>query len=207
MSVRREIKSLEKKTEALKGSLDRFKAYLDTFDVSNDFFELEARLLNVEKLLLQFDEAQLRLEELHNNDEDFELERDSFESKYYSLVARAKSLLSNKFQPTLQQSSDVVYSQSNIKLPALNLPTFDGSLNKWTQFHDTFQSLIHKNTHLTSIQKFYYLLSSLTGEALQAVQSLQVTDANYLIAWELLCDRYKNNRTHPHSHSTFKERI
>ena len=42
------------------------------------------------------------------------------------------------------------------------------------------------------LKKIHYLLSSVTNEAHQLIQNLPVTQQNFHVAWNLLCDRYNN---------------
>lgn len=83
---------------------------------------------------------------------------------------------------------------SGVKLPKLNLQTFDGSSLKWISFINLFDTTVHKSSSLSNVAKFQYLLSVLTGEPLNLVKSLNLTAANYLIAYQLLRDRYHNIR-------------
>ncbi|XP_060804700.1 uncharacterized protein LOC132901735 [Amyelois transitella] len=80
------------------------------------------------------------------------------------------------------------------RLPKIELVHFDGKLENWVTFRDTFSSLIHTNTAIGDIEKFYYLLSVVSGPALQIVKSLPVSNDNYTIVWTSLCDRYENKR-------------
>nr|CAI5835101.1 unnamed protein product [Callosobruchus analis] len=90
----------------------------------------------------------------------------------------------------------------NIKLPAISLPSFSGSYDTWLEFYDCFNALIHNNVSLSSIQKFYYLRSSLKGEAAQIMASLEASDSNYPVAWELLKERYENKKLIVNKHVT-----
>lgn len=67
---------------------------------------------------------------------------------------------------------------------------FDGTLWKWAQFKDLFRAAVHENNHLSGAQKFQHLLKSLTGDAKEALGNWQVTDANYQLAYERLCNLY-----------------
>lgn len=81
-----------------------------------------------------------------------------------------------------------------VKLPTITLPIFDGSYEKWINFQDTFQSLIHESDYISKIEKFHYLKSSLTGEALSLIQSIEVSTDNYDVAYELLKERFTNKK-------------
>ena len=52
--------------------------------------------------------------------------------------------------------------------------------------------MIINNQALDDVKKFHYLLSSVTNEAHQLIQNLPVTQQNFHVAWNLLCDRYNN---------------
>lgn len=89
---------------------------------------------------------------------------------------------------------------NNIKLPVINLPKFSGTYRTWLEFRDTFQSLIHNNNVISDIQKFHYLKASLEGEAALVIKSLEISSANYSIAWNALLDRFDNNKLLMYNH-------
>lgn len=80
------------------------------------------------------------------------------------------------------------------RLPKLDLPHFSGDLDQWMAFNNLYDSLVHSRKDLTPAQKLAYLLTSLTGEARGLVQHLELIDANYVIARDLLMRRYQNVR-------------
>lgn len=159
--------------------------------------ELRSRFNKAEPLLEQFTELQDEID-IYISDHllDRELkERQSFEDLYYASVAKSKCKL-NEFTPKQGQSC----SQSKIKLPTISLPAFDGSYDHWLEFRDTYLSLIHNSKDIDNIQKFHYLRSALTGNALQIIKSLEFSSENYVTAWDLLENRYNNNRLLVHNH-------
>ncbi|XP_055633148.1 uncharacterized protein LOC129773560 [Toxorhynchites rutilus septentrionalis] len=84
--------------------------------------------------------------------------------------------------------------QTRIKLPEVKLPTFDGSISEWITFRDTYQSLIDSNAQLSQIDKFSYLVASLTKDARKVIEAIELTDANYAVAWQLLEKRFNNKK-------------
>jgi diphosphomevalonate decarboxylase len=50
------------------------------------------------------------------------------------------------------------------------------------------------NTTLSNVQKFHYLIASLNNEAKDLIANLHVTNENFLVAWQLVIQRYNNNR-------------
>jgi len=57
---------------------------------------------------------------------------------------------------------------------------------------DTFEALILKNTTLSNVQMFHYLIASLKNEAKDLISKLQITNENFLVAWQLVTQRYNN---------------
>jgi len=90
--------------------------------------------------------------------------------------------------------STVNPSSSVTKLPKLDLKPFDGNLLEWISFRDMFESAINQNSTVPKVQKLVYLKSLLRGEASRQIQSLILSDANFDTAWNLLHDRYQNER-------------
>ena len=76
------------------------------------------------------------------------------------------------------------------RLPKLELPNFHGNIMNWQAFWDSFESAIHCNSTLSSVQKFNYLKSALRAEALQTISGFSITNANYEKAVSLLHERY-----------------
>jgi len=60
-------------------------------------------------------------------------------------------------------STRSVNVDTRVKLPTIKLPRFDGKIEDWKCFSDSFRSIIHDKTHLSNIEKFQYLISSISG--------------------------------------------
>jgi len=84
--------------------------------------------------------------------------------------------------------------ESKVKLPVVKLPTFEGHTEEWKRFSETFQSMIHSNESIPNIQKFQYLVTSVRDDAAKIIESIELTDQNYIIAWELLKRRFDDPR-------------
>jgi diphosphomevalonate decarboxylase len=61
-------------------------------------------------------------------------------------------------------------------------------------YRDTFEALVVNNATLSNVQKFHYLIASLQDEAKGLISNLQITNENFLVAWQLLVQRYNNIR-------------
>ena len=86
------------------------------------------------------------------------------------------------------------HQSSNLKLPRIELPKFSGDVLKFQNFRDQFEAAVHDNADLPNVQKFTYLRSVLTGNALQTIEGFEVTGANYQPAVECLKHRYGRRR-------------
>lgn len=53
--------------------------------------------------------------------------------------------------------------EPQVKLPMIKLPTFDGNMEEWKRYSDTFKTLIHDN-ELSIVLKHQYLVGSLSGQ-------------------------------------------
>ncbi|XP_072400667.1 uncharacterized protein [Diabrotica undecimpunctata] len=164
-----------------------------------DFTQLVVRLSKIEPLFQAFDDIQTQIECLEDtNDTVNQNERLEFEDGYYSVVSIGQAILNNCDDQNVDNAS--ISNNSNIsnaatqqvKLPSISLPSFDGKFDQFLFFKDTFQSLIHNNKSIPDINKFHYLRLSLKGQAADLLKSLEVSANNYIVAWNLLVQRYEN---------------
>ncbi|XP_063636012.1 uncharacterized protein LOC134806617 [Cydia splendana] len=140
-------------------------------------------------------------------------EREEFETKYHELVAGARNLLGARplHSATLDAAREGSVAsfedaqagghKSNcVRLPKIDLPTFQGHYQHWLEFRDTFISLIHSRQDMDNINKLHYLRASLKGSALLVIDNLDFRSENYTSAWKLLCSRYDNKRLLVNNH-------
>ncbi|XP_055644340.1 uncharacterized protein LOC129780287 [Toxorhynchites rutilus septentrionalis] len=128
-----------------------------------------------------------------------------FENTYYDLRQSLAAFTipaggSSSSARAQTQSTTTSEPQPRVKLPELKMPSFSGKLREWITFRDTFTSVIHSNSHLSAIDKFTYLRTSLTGDALKEISSIEMTTANYNIAWQALNNCYENKKLIIKSH-------
>lgn len=193
-----------------------------------ELFQLSERTIGLEKIKQEFDEIQTNIELTVKDDQELETQyqyRETFENEFYSSIAIAKKILSDNKMLFNSNSrsvrSESVHSDSrhemevfstnslqnpiseninHIKLPTINLPKFNGAFQNWLEFRDTFQSLIHNNVSVNNVQKFHYLKASLEGDAALVIKSLEISSANYNVAWSALIDRFDNNKLLVYNH-------
>ena len=91
----------------------------------------------------------------------------------------------------LPSAGDLPAHSTRVKL---SLKKFNGDLTKWITFWDTFESAVHRNSTLSSIDKFNYLNSLLESTAAEAIAGLTLTSANYEEAVATLKRRFGNKQ-------------
>lgn len=57
-----------------------------------------------------------------------------------------------------------------------------------------FNSVINENQSISDFHRFQYLKASITGDAANIIQSLELSEQNYRVAWNLLKQWYDNKR-------------
>ena len=77
------------------------------------------------------------------------------------------------------QSSQSSVQRIKTKLPRLVGKKFNGKIQEWQSFWDSFRSSIHENEGMSKVDKFIYLNSLLEDQAGAAVQGFALTEANY----------------------------
>lgn len=197
MSNDRKIKSLKTRQKSLLTSFCLITKFVDEYSEESSAREVSVRLEHVDTIWKDFNTVQNELETLDESSLDDHLkQRVEFESAYFKvkgfLLAVNKSDLPAPRTPLTPHSTAQGPMSSHVRLPDIKLPVFAGNLDQWLNFHDLFVSLVHSSNELSSIQKFYYLRSSLSGDALKLVQTIALSANNYLVAWNLLLDHYQN---------------
>ncbi len=78
---------------------------------------------------------------------------------------------------------------ASTKLPKRQIKPFKGDVLEWTSFWEGYNAAVHEST-IPAVQKFGYLKDYLKGEAQLCVENLELTDANYTVAVNLLKAMY-----------------
>ena len=89
------------------------------------------------------------------------------------------------------ETSDSSISRNLARLPTLDLALFDGKVESFLSFWDSFQSTIHSRKDLPNIEKFKYFKSVLKGEPLVFANRYLTTNDNYLIMLEAFEKEYR----------------
>ncbi|KYN15991.1 hypothetical protein ALC57_11770 [Trachymyrmex cornetzi] len=202
-----EVSKLVNSRGRIKAKLTAFNTYLEKAATdSAKLAELPSRLERAVRLWDEFDGIQDQIEELDATDAQIR-ERENFENSYHAIITSTRALQSR--QDRVNQSSPmgsisersggdrqihIVNQPTIVKLPDIELPKFDGSYNKWISFRELFESLIDADPSLPAVKKLHYLRLALIGDAATIINLLEITGNNYVIAWNLLKQRYENKR-------------
>ncbi|XP_049300546.1 uncharacterized protein LOC125774317 [Anopheles funestus] len=192
---------LRKKKTAL-NTLAGLEAFKDTFD-ENDRFEIPVRLELIDQCKQDFVNIMSKLEELNEelvDNESHIQERSSFDKRYcvikgFLLHQSAKEIIpsaNSTFNATT--GSGTFGGAVHLRLPKIELPSFNGEATKWLTFKDRFISMIHSATEIPAVMKLQYLLASLVGEAATHFEHTEVIADNYSVTWDALLKRYDNKK-------------
>ena len=84
---------------------------------------------------------------------------------------------------------------SAVRLPKLEVPTFDGNILLWKKFWEQFSVSVHDHTHLSDAEKLVYLQQAIKdGSANSAIEGLSKTGDHYDEAVKCLKSRYDRPR-------------
>lgn len=191
------LSELLSKREDLLEEANRFYDFVQKPENEINIRQLKNRHTRFEKLRDEFDECHLEIinaEKNLDNLRNIKLVKIEFEELYYAALSIADEIIdkhqnSDKINTVVPNPDAEITVTQSIKLPDCGLPTFTGEYTDFSEFHDTFASLIDTNKHLSNSQKLQYLKSCLQNEVAKAIQSLKITDENYVVAWTTLKTR------------------
>ena len=136
--------------------------------------------------------------------EDAEIEAEceshnDYEMRVIESMAKMTNYLASKHVPEAKLAgSNPPVSQSpsqvQVKLPKINLPTFDGNVLSWQPYYQSIKVSVVDNPSLADVQKLEYLMRSLKGSAAEAVKGFAVVQGNYKPVLETLKERFGHTR-------------
>ncbi|XP_039760428.1 uncharacterized protein LOC120634101 [Pararge aegeria] len=144
----------------------------------------------IKRVASSFENAHYTILEILDDTENDESElQERFDEMYYKVISIYRGLNNNEPTSPSRRSSF-----SNVRLPKIQLPTFDGDVKRFPEYFDTFNALIHNSTSLSNSEKFHYLVSSLSGDAMTVVKTFPLSSEYYCDAYDALVARYKCKR-------------
>lgn len=206
----------KQKRKIAKGKLTRLNNFISNLDENNidesELNNLQTRLDKIEPVLEEYEEIQTNIELIEPSDTDDNDRRD-FENTYFTLIGRIKCLLNTNARGSVamqdtgsnasassSHSGRHTRPGSSVKLPPIKLPVFDGEYANWLDFKEMFKALVDRDESLNKIQKFYYLRNSLTDSVKDRIKSIELTEENYEVVWNILNERYESKQLTVYNH-------
>ncbi|GBN48280.1 hypothetical protein AVEN_68211-1 [Araneus ventricosus] len=140
----------------------------------------------------------LQIEELLDSDlfeTDFEASQD-YAERINVCQFRAERKL-NELKGSGESLND---NKHVVRLPKLTIPKFNGDSLYWNSFWNSFRVAIHDNTSLSKVEKFNYLRSYFSANALSAIKGFSISDENYDSVVEILKNRFGRRDIIIHAH-------
>lgn len=117
------------------------------------------------------------------------------EQLLFDCSLKVKELLAKSSIPTSSSSTRTPSESTGLKLPKLDVPTFNGNILQWRNFWEQFVISVHSRTTLSDSEKLVYLQQALQGgSAKNAVEGLSRSGENYEEAIQCLTAHYDRPR-------------
>ncbi|XP_055613967.1 uncharacterized protein LOC129760346 [Uranotaenia lowii] len=197
------LKVLRVKLKEIQISFSDIWMFVDGYREDSTQGQIEVRLGKIDELWENFCDTLIQIkahDDFKETDDLFDKERQDLSNQYYFckafLVDRAREFaVPDSINHTVRMNESSGHSgMDHVRLPQIKLQSFNGDIEDWLGFRDLFTSLIHWKTDLSEVEKFHYLKGCLEGEPKTLIDSLQITQANYTVAWETLLKRYNNSK-------------
>jgi hypothetical protein len=181
------VKLASRTEDMLKKQQSNFKAFHRTvqginLDSMSEKWEFEDILRTVQSRWNVIDSMHWELDsELEGSNQRYEQTFSAYEDQYEAI----KRAINKKMWSVAHMEKST---------PKIDIPTFGGNYNTWVSFKDLFSETIHCNPSMSKAQKMQYLRSKVKGEAEKLIQHLHISTDNYDICWDILNQRYNNER-------------
>ena len=76
-------------------------------------------------------------------------------------------------------------------MPPLSIPDFVGDYKHWESFRDIFTSTVINRPNTSSVVKLRHLKSHVKGDALELIQSFDIAENNFELAWNRLKNKFE----------------
>ncbi|KAL4154334.1 hypothetical protein QTP88_000213 [Uroleucon formosanum] len=201
-----ELKKLIKKRNSIKSSIETINNYIETFNPSTQSIrQVSTRLTKLNELMEKLSSVQddiIDLGEEYEQEQDDENERLHAENNYYTLKSVMEELVAKQTDDNLTNVASTSHLSvgDSVRLPTIQPPVFNGKLEDWSSFIDTFNALFHNNTALNDVQRLHYLKTSVSGTASDIIKNFSITSENYKVAYDELVRQYENKGLTIQSH-------
>ncbi|XP_060881948.1 uncharacterized protein LOC132953577 [Metopolophium dirhodum] len=147
-----ELQKLIKKRNQVKKSMNSIKKFIDKYDPSTrSLNQLQTRLDSLTQYMSKYEELQDEIEDSDSVTDEMLDDRISTDDFFCSLKAEVLDLVERNNKSTSDVSTAQSHSitRDSMKLPSIPAPTFNGELQNWVSFLDSFNAMFHQNTGLS----------------------------------------------------------
>ena len=202
LKMSKDLEAVKKKRRFLRKSLtDTVKSVDEALSQQDNHARIQVLKDNIASKWSDLQEVQGTMcTMLEDADIDAECEsHNEYEGRVIESMAKMTSYLSSKHLPEVKLAGSNPHvsqssSQVQVKLPKINLPTFDGNVLSWQPYYQSIKVSVVDNASLADVQKLEYLMRSLKGSAAEAVKGFAVVQANYQPVLEILKERFGHTR-------------
>ena len=92
----------------------------------------------------------------------------------------------------MQRDSSTQKRERTSLIPAIELPRFDGSIDKYEEFIDSFEAIIQNHPDIEDVERFIFLKRHLDPPASDLLEGFSTTNTDYRQALELFKETYGN---------------
>ena len=189
------VKFLKTRCVELSDDIKEIENVLDkiTTSTEREYFEARYKLLHDEFSSLDNIIAELTSLDEDNSDE-YRKTRTDLRERYFTISVKRNELIGSNTSSAQNSINELNRNSPGVLALPAPLPQFDGNVEQWIEFKKNFRSRMEK-MKISDSEKLSYLRSSLSGEALYKIFHLEEDiDANYEVAWNILCQAYENKR-------------
>ncbi|KAI5752466.1 hypothetical protein M8J77_017204 [Diaphorina citri] len=192
-SVRRIQKLVEHLQECVSSCATLKEALADSSQVDSVQSQIKVQKLrnSNDRVVREVKEFLTSNEELGDEAKNVLDEANNLQITAEDLLVELDIYMKPKESPSLIQPAPALpHASSRGNLPKLQLPVFNGDILKWTEFWDRFTSVVDRRTDILEVDKLAYFVGSVEEDAKQAIEGLELTNANYKLAVQKLKDRF-----------------
>lgn len=198
-----ELLKLTKKRYQVKKSMHSIKMFIGKYDsTTRSINKLQTILDSLMQYMAKYEAFQDEIENFDSVTDEMLDDRVSTDDFFCTLEAEVLDLVerNNKSISDVSTAQSQSIVRDSMKLPSIPAPIFNGKLQDWVSFLDSFNAMFHQNTGLSDVQRLHYLKSGLVGPAADVVRTIPTTDINDHTAYNALVERYENKSLIIQSH-------
>uniref|UniRef100_A0AC35EUT0 Peptidase aspartic putative domain-containing protein n=1 Tax=Panagrolaimus sp. PS1159 TaxID=55785 RepID=A0AC35EUT0_9BILA len=100
---------------------------------------------------------------------------------------------SSAFETSILKLVNTIQNSGKSNIPTIDIPFFDGKLEDWRGWHQLIEVKVNKK-NVSDAEKRSFVISKLSGDALQCVKAYPVNDQNYPKIMDKLKENYGKDR-------------